>query len=46
LKLEDETQWMQIPHGQSLASRPLSESWVGKGNPTAKRRQRTHEPWY
>jgi hypothetical protein len=26
-KPEVETQWVQAPHGQSLASRPKSESW-------------------
>jgi len=43
LKLEVETQWVQAPRGQSLASRPKSESWAEKGNPTAKRRQRVRE---
>jgi len=43
LKLENETQWVKGPHGQSLASRPQSESWAGKGDPAAKRRQRVRE---
>jgi len=43
LKLEIKTQWVKAPHGQSIASRPVNESWAEKDNPNAKHRQWVRE---